>query len=388
MNTLTGAARLLASVVMMMVAAVSQARALPIIPTNADRAAFSKGEAMQRAIDMLQDPRVCGIVLLRQRCTADIAAMLSLSPAQSPSAALLAIEHFASTGDSELYDSKWTDANYIAVPGALWNGDPRTAWLETAGIIVEASYSQTPQITQLFSSPQYSALARYASEAEPYGVLIPEALAARAKEPSPLSLTDTEALSNALLPALKALFPATAEPVVTSTSGIRGDMQLGVEVSAANEMFESPTLFLQPQSRAFLHDLCLRISSTQPDADSAAQWRTLGQQFLVAGTPTDWRNAYQIYQGIRSNLASQRVGQSKEAFLLGLFAAQTAYNAAILRDRSAEQDHLHLLSSITDLDAILPGLGAERAAVLAADARNWDAVNTAATRLTLWIMLQ
>ena len=45
--------------------ALCRADQMQIVPTDSDRSAFAKGEAKQRAIDMFQDPRVCGIVILR-----------------------------------------------------------------------------------------------------------------------------------------------------------------------------------------------------------------------------------------------------------------------------------------------------------------------------------
>lgn len=271
-----------------------------------------------------------------------------------------------------------------------WRSQPRPAWLRLAGIAWEASFN--PFRPTFIDALKYGQLALHASEAGPYADLVPHDFVVTAARtfgatPSsiPLSVEKADALKKVLLPQLQELFATEAQPAVVVDGGIRGDRQLGVYVATANEMFESPTLFTQPQSRAFLAALVLRLAPNQPDAQHGALARSLSQRFLTIEGSEAWTSAHADFTQIapfRPPLSEHR----RFAFIYGTVAAQTAYNAAVLRETAALNNQLsalgHLASSEQD-DAIL---GEKRRALQAVDPHDWFAVNAAATALTLTIL--
>lgn len=162
--------------------APSLAQQTVIVPSDADRAAFQRGTAMQRVIDFLGDPKECGIVLLRARCLDDVNAFaLSLAVPKSPE--FDQIRTFAQTGNLDSYDAKWADINAVMLPEGLWKKDPRTAWLLEAGMVLESSYSVPGPMSAILQLPLYENIGRYGTAADPYGTLVPVGIASAAQAP-------------------------------------------------------------------------------------------------------------------------------------------------------------------------------------------------------------
>jgi hypothetical protein len=375
----------------------SAARGATIEPTAADRAAFSAGMAMQQAINVFQNPRTCAIVLLRGGCKNAFMALASLAPSGPAEQSLTssAFTRFASQGDIDLFDQKWSDANAVVIPEIAWKRDALATWLKTAGVILESSYNPQGELLHLMEMPMYAGLALHASAAGPYGSLIPSAIQRRARlslnssKVGPLktntlgiTLTDGDVLAARLLPVLKGLFPAESQPVVSVGQGLRGDMQIGVFVSTANEMFESPLLFLEPQSRAFFHDACVALATIQTSAAKASRARILGQKFLSLDSPTAWKAAFGDWQTLAESTGRDLPKPRKDAFIFGLMAAQAAYNAAFLREKPALADQLGFLGEERSLATQVPAIGPPLSALLDADKTNWHLVNLMASALT------
>jgi hypothetical protein len=137
-------------------------------------------------------------------------------------------------------------------------------------------------------------------------------------------------------------------------------------------MFESPVVFLAPSSRAFLNELATRLGDAK-----------LGQQFLSASNPEEWRAAIGDFQNLESGAIKALAGERQEAFLFGMCAAQAAYNAAVLRERTAAEQQLAVLQRTSA--AVPARVAAKLTAVLAARGE-WHDLNNAATALTLEIM--
>lgn len=365
----------------------------PIVPTASDRASFSVGQAKQRVIEMFQDPRMCGIVLLRQRCLADVEALV---PTQTDAAQIEHLRAFAQYGDMDRYDSKWAEVNVVLLPDSFWQKDPVATWLQAAGILLQSDSELEGPMKVIMESPTYGDMARYANAARPYGSLVPgDLIAAAAKAPAdsnvagvpvasaPLDLTQVQHLHDILIPRLKALFPSAAQPAVLSAPSLKGDMQLGAYVATANEMFESPTLFLQPSSRAFLSAVSVRLAQVQPDAASAEQARIVAQRFLTVAGPDAWKSVHADWHVATNKAAAALQGHRKEAFFGGMMAAQVAYNAAVLKEASAANDQMGFIAAWTSADRDLPGLATKRAALSAVAHGDWHGLNRAATDLTL-----
>jgi len=181
------------------------------------------------------------------------------------------------------------------------------------------------------------------------------------------------------------LFPPGQQPTLAVGMGSEGDRRLGVYISTANEMLESPLLFTQPQSRTFLAALT-ELLSRQGDTRHAALARNLAHRFLVMNSPDELRAA-----GADFGMVSQDFGPSLPrsrvpAFAYGLLAAQIAYNAAFLRQRDQLGQQLGVLGTVTMGENGDANLAAKRQALQGANPNDLHAVNAAASALTLAIM--
>ncbi len=218
----------------------------------------------------------------------------------------------------------------------------------------------------------YRDLVQYAGSASPYGSLLTDQDAKAGT--SGVSVDGPSRISEYFAPALGAIFTPQAEPALNVSAGINGDAQLGVYFSTALEMFESPMLFLSPQARAFFNELSARLGDA-----------TLGRQFVTASTPDAWRSAFQNFQALAGTRLRSLTDNKKAAFLFGATAAQAAYNAAVLRDKTSRDQQIAVLQQTPS--AVPASVSAKLPAVLAAKA-DWHALNAAATALTTAVMAQ
>jgi hypothetical protein len=217
--------------------------------------------------------------------------------------------------------------------------------------------------------PVYRPLVQYASDAAPYDTLL--SVADRKAGPGGVSVQDPARIPKYFVPSLGLVFPQAPEPAVNVPSGIIGDTRLGVYYSTAQEMFESPVLFLAPSSRAFLNALATRLDDRQ-----------LCGRFESASNQDEWKAAISDLQALEVSKLRSLPKKSKDACLFGAMAAQAAYNA---REKPAEEEQFGVLQSNA---GVLPGrISSKVPAVLAAKG-DWHALNRAATALTLEIMGQ
>jgi hypothetical protein len=207
-----------------------------ITPTSADRQAFELGIRQQNAINIFSDPKECGIVLMRPYCKDAVAVLAGSS---TPPAN---VERFVDTGNIDYYDKSWAEGNAIAFTAEAWKASARETWLRAAGAMYAASYTPNWDQYSMMQVPVYRNLVEYASDADPYGSLISDADIKSGA--SGVGIDGPARIAKYLVPALTALFPTQAEPALDVATGHRGAAQLGVYVSTAQEMFESPVLFL------------------------------------------------------------------------------------------------------------------------------------------------
>lgn len=332
-------------------------------PTPDDRAAFALGVARWQFVDMMQDPRVCGIVVLRAHCVA-------LTAGASND-----VRAFAASGDSDRYKKEWSQANDTTVEAADWK-TPRATWLKLAGIVWEGSFA--PYRVDLFDVPKYRQLARRAREAGPYASLIPAKLAS-----GTLDAAQSKELASLLVPRLGKLFPPDQLPALAVGMGNDGDRRLGVFISTANQMLESPALFTQPQARSFLAALT-ELLGHQADAHRAAMAQGVARRFLTMNTPEAWRATVADFRTV-SQLGRAFPRNRVNALVYGAVAAQIAYNAAFLRQGDQLREQLRVLGNETSGENGDATLAAKRQALLAIDPRDYHALNAAATALTLAI---
>lgn len=357
--------RLLAAMcVSFLATTASGVTAATIVPSTEDRQSFETGALQQQAINFFADPRGCGIVLLRERCKAAFTALGGdLAKANG-------LEGFAATGNADALDKKWSDANVVAFINAPWKDATRETWLRAAGAMYEAYYVPDWEGYLIEQIPVYRDLVRYASGASPYDTL----LAAKDLQAGPdaVDIAGVTRIAQYFVPAIGALFPAPAEPHLDVAAGSIADAQLGVYCSTAQEMFESPVLFLAPSSRAFLEELATRLGDA-----------TLGRQFVSASDPDQWKAAFAAYQAAEVATIKSLPGKRKASFVFGMMAAQAAYNGAVLREKAAEEQHNAVLQNFA---AAVPARVSAKVTHVVAAGSDWHALNRAATDLTLEIM--
>ncbi len=340
------------------------AGAATITPTLQDRQTFETGVRQQEGVNIFSDPRGCGIVLMRRYCRDALTALVGNL------AAIPGLERFVATGNVDAYDKKWSDANAVGFTDSAWSANPRDTWLRAAGAMYAAYYTPNWDAYSMMQILVYRQLVRFAASAVPYDSLLPpEDLKAGANG---VDIQGPARISKYFAPALGTVFVPEAEPAFILDSGPAREAQLGVYASTAQEMFESPVVFLAPSSRAFLNEVATRLGNAG-----------LGQQFVSASNPEEWQAAVSNFQNLEAAAIRALPDKRQEAFLFGMFAAQAAYNAAVLRDKTAAEQHL---ATLAHTSAAVPTRVASKLTAVTAARGEWHDLNSAATALTLEIM--
>ena len=338
--------------------------AATITPTPQDRQTFESGVRQQEAINIFSDPRGCGIVLMRRYCRDALTALVGNL------AVIPGLEEFVATGNLDAYDKKWADANTVGFTDAEWSGSPRKTWLRAAGAMYAAYYVPNWDAYSMMQVLVYRQLVHFGSSAAPYDTLL--SVTDLKAGPNGVDVRGPARISRYFAPALGIVFVPEAEPTFILNPGPTLEAQLGVYASTAQEMFESPVVFLAPSSRAFLNELATRLGDAK-----------LGQQFLSASSPEEWRAAFSDFQNLEGATIRALPDKRKGAFLFGMFAAQAAYNAAVLREKTAAEQQLATLQQTSA--TVSTRVAAKLTAVLAARGE-WHDLNSAASALTLEIM--
>jgi hypothetical protein len=346
---------------LMMAAANTGAATIALTPQ--DRQTFESGVRQQEAINIFSDPRGCGIVLMRRYCRDALTALVGNLDA------VPGLEQFVATGNVDAYDKKWSDANPVGFTDATWSANPRETWLRAAGAMYAAFYTPDWDAYSMMQILVYRQLLHFSASAVPYDSLLSSAdLTAGA---SGVDVQGPARISKYFVPALGLVFVPEPKPAFVLVPGPTLEAQLGVYASTAQEMFESPVLFLAPSSRAFLNELAIRLGDAK-----------LGQQFLSASNVEEWRAAISGFQNLEGAALRALPDKRQEAFLFGMSAAQAAYNAAVLREKTATEQQL---AALAHTSAALPSRVASKLEAVLAARGDWHDLNSAASALTLEI---
>lgn len=342
-------------------------------PPSADSLhAYALGQAYVRSFEDYLQPGICGIVLERQRCNDDFAAIREFAGPRKMDDKVTA---WLKEGD---LDQRVTDWEGVAITGDTWKNDPTFAWWYTAGALSIAANMPKDDATSAYLSSIVDLLSTHDSAA-PVG--FGNALGS---DGSPYDR------SKALLALLDSAIPPAAYPAVPATVGAAGEARLGVLNSTVNELFDNPLALSRPESRALALAVIDRDEALDRKFDGSYSFDAL-RAVLRGDIPEDndtvssqLRQPWVMWVSDLKNATSDR-----DAFLLGDLTAQAAYNAAILKDKDADSTYLRgAISQIRPYD------GMSSAAMTAVGLMQnvpygvWAKINPSASAATLAIMGQ
>jgi hypothetical protein len=288
--------------------------ATPIAAINVE--AYRTGQAYVRAFEDYLEPGTCAIVLERERCRDDFQALRRLAGPREMDAE---VERWLKDGDLENRIKHWDG---LRVPDATWRSDPAYGWSYTAGALSIAGGLPDDSADRSFVGSIVTLLASHADVAPVgYRDLL-------GTDPSPFQK------SRRLREKLAADFPQLPYPNLVFGDDAVGYARLGVAFSTYQELVDNEIALSRPESRAFVLAILDRVDTI--DRAWASPYSTAALRRAISGEiPRDreWidrelRQAPVSWMSIFKTHASER-----GAFFAGMYATQTAYNAAVLKDR-------------------------------------------------------
>lgn len=343
------------------------------MPTTAAANAYDTGQSYVRLFQDDVMPGTCGIVLERERCNSDFRTVHQWRGDDSADAS---IASWLADGDIASHKSDWNGA-YVTKNG--WAADPTFGWWYTAGAVSIA-------IDMPRTQPTSDYLAHYVGELTRHPDATPEGFAGLISSTgSPFDKAQK------LRRALDATIPVTPFPVFSSGTGAAGAARLGVYNATLLELVDNPYALSRPESRAFAALLLAELERRHHEYADGLSLASL-QAAVNADIPADPQLLNTLW---RRPLSTQILNMKwpadvRSALLLGQLVAQVAYNAAVLKDPSADSSFRGILAQLRRWPAMTELIRADLAALQTlpsvSNGGSWKAINQAATSATLDLM--
>ena len=344
-----------------------------------DRASLERGRTAARGLLILEDARICGIVQLRERCIADVEALLhgrgdgdfATIPGIGPHPAT-GLRAFVANGDRDALDL--TLRVTIPTDPGRWIADPRDAALFDAGIVdVTLPAAAAQDIThQVDSALPVVDLAKHAAQI-PAGTLPldPGVLRTIAKR------EDILPFARAFVAAIDRSAPPPPLIPLAPAEGPAADIELGLATQAVGELAQSPRWIVQDDAQRFISALTSRYEQLAPDsAGAGARLRAVTRPGAL-----DREATIEALRSLDAALMTKLERRRYQRVVVGVALAQLAYASAITHSESLARSMLSVLASTPVIDDAVPGWAAARVQGSAIRSSDWVAQHAYAVRL-------
>jgi hypothetical protein len=343
-----------------------------ISPTADDRRAYALGQAYERSFEDYVEPGTCGIVLERQRCRDDFAAVKDYVGVRKMDDQ---VALWLKDGDIANRIEAWEG---VSIPDQTWQDQPKFGWWYTAGVLSVADEMPTSTGVNDLLTSIVDTLTKHDDAAPSQFSGLVGATGAAHERVKPL------------IAALNEAVPPEAFPAVSLVEGDAGYAQLGVFYGCVGELMDNPMALSRPESRLFAINVADKLEAFDRQLGDTHSFEDLRNRLRADISPdndvitTDLRQPLGDWAGILQKFPVQR-----DAFMFGTMTAQTAYNAAILKDKQADATYLRGFISNTKPYA---GMSAEAKAAVHkmqdVPYGDWPNINDMATNATLAIIGQ
>ena len=351
-------------------------------PASADdRASLERGRAAARGLLILTDPRICGIVLLRERCIADVEAFLhgrgdgDFAAVQGigphPATGLRA---FVANGDRDALDPALRAIESLPADPGRWTADPRDAALFDTGIVdvtLPAAASQDI-VRQVGSALPVVDLAKHAAQI-PSGTL-----------PLDPAVLLTISKREDILPFARALVAeidrsAAAPPLIplAPAGAPAAEVEMGLASQAVGELAQSPSWIVQDDAQRFIAALTSRYAQLAPDSAGA------GARLRMVTRPgaLDREATIEALRSLDAALRPKLEVRRYQRVIAGVALAQLAYTSAITHSETLARAMLDVLAATPVVDDAVPGWAAARTQGSAIRSTDWVGQHAYAVRL-------
>jgi hypothetical protein len=387
----------------------SQPTPIAPTPTARERALFELGRSEERIAFGLEQPKMFGIALFRDRSLSDLTAtVLLLKENHGPKSygditvALETLRPLIDRGDISGVDKALWGSTVIEPYDSTTPPPPPSDWwmVELGMASVDVDAARVDYLAYFLESAHPAWIAGHIAYAGRFASVVPESgrmVAARAglqflsqngstaKASAPAPATSASPSSNAsdlqsfeskLSQHLAGVFVEAAFPAMVYDASAVGDARRGLAIATVNELIESPPVLGQRDSQEFIDELIDSMKSTTGDpkvlaaiADARLETSVPQQADTFEGesrldkTSADFRVYFESIPEERSRRS-----------ILGQLAAQTFYNASNFQDSNYDATFRNNIGSIADLDAAIPGMAAARHDLATAKSGDWLAI--------------
>jgi hypothetical protein len=352
-----------------------------------DRAAIDDGRTAARGILLVGDPRACGIVLLRERCIADVDAFLALHgkadadyahvPKIGPHPAS-GLRAFVADGDRDGFDFALAWYNNVQAGDRRWAGDARAAALFDAGVLNVLAPTARGNTTAaaLWSVGPVMELSKHNAQI-PAGTLPVDTSPLKTMyaevtggHPNLFRMPGVVPFANALAAAVGRTLPQRPLAAVPQTDAPAADAAFGVVSATLSELIDSPRWIAQDDAQALATALADRLDALVP-ANHAEVDAFRAQ--VRKGSTYDSSAASRAFSAATTAFERSVPRDRGQRFAVAAAAAQLGYNAAVLRSSDASTVLLQALGAPGPLDDAIPGWSAARGGAAAIGASDWAA---------------
>jgi len=315
---------------------------------------------------------------MRARCMSDVDTFLGARgdadfkevPKIGPHPAT-GLRAYVTNGDRDAFDRALYWINSTTSPEPMWKTDPSGAAAYDAGI--EAVFFPAALGNMAF---EYLSIGPVIDISNHLALVPPDALPLDVaplrvrvrEEASPLGsrlAPGTVPFAKSLVEAIDAAVPGAPLATFSYPAGPAGDATLGIAYSTVNELTDSAEWASQADAQRFFDDYTARlraIAPAQAPEISVLRAKLRGGAAFRSGDAVTASS--QVFIKLLTALPA------RQRLLLGSFAAQMPYNAAVFRDADNAGMFLRVLGSLDALDTV-PGFSMARAEANAIAPTDW-----------------
>ncbi len=157
--------------------------------------------------------------------------------------------------------------------------------------------------------------------------------------------------------------------------------RVGVASAVVSELIDAPPLLGERGTQTFIDATFAKLDALATGADVREHFADARRRLRDATAPFDRGGASRAYTAASSELLREIGTDRARKMVLGVASQQAVYNSRVLREAKADTELRTVIGAVDTVDALIPGLAADRLAFAALPAEDYTRAETLAVKL-------
>ncbi|HXM19491.1 MAG TPA: hypothetical protein VN934_11875 [Candidatus Tumulicola sp.] len=169
------------------------------------------------------------------------------------------------------------------------------------------------------------------------------------------------------------------------SSDLVGFAQAGIGAGRMTEFLDDQRALAEPDAQHFIDDWFSHFEEMLP-TENARTFLKQQRSLLVVDASFDRQRSSQAFVQAMQSVANQLSASQTGAFLIGLYAEEAGYNAALTKDTRVDSFFRGTIAQDSALDATMPKMAAMRQHLAGLNAGDWEPVKKQSAAIVSYIL--